>query len=926
MSAGVLGALLLLGSAVAQEASRAAAVAEAWLQRMTLEQRAGQLFHAWTLSRADAAEQAKVLRWVREAELGGVILSLGTTEQARAWIRVLQQSSRVPLLVSADLEMSAAYRLDGATQLGNAMLLGATGLPRLAEAAAAATAREAHALGFHWILAPVADVNVNPTNPVIDVRSFGESPALVAQFVAASVRGFEQTGLLSTLKHFPGHGDVGVDSHHALPIVRADRARLERVELAPFRAGIAAGASCVMTGHLAVPALGESPDVPATLSARILGMLRRELGFEGLIVTDALDMRGVVAQLSAEEAAIRALLAGADVLLMPPDPVVARDAVVGAVRAGRVPRARLDGAALAVLRAKERLGLLREDRAVSREGAGDAGFDAEAHGRLADEIAARGVTLAWDRGCLPLPAPPALLVTVRDTELRPGEVELAGLLGAARSIAVHPDSAAAEVAATAEALAQSPWAVVVLDLRARPAAARAGMRARLAPLLAGIPAHARAVVVAFGSPYAIEGLERAAACICAYARTPATVRVVAAVLRGAAPVHGRLPVSIPAGPEAGAGRSRFWSSELRSVAPEVEGMRPSLAAELRARLERAVAARVTPGAVALVSRRGSIVAEVSVGRFDYDPGSPPVTASTPYDLASLTKVCATTPLILRLVADRRLQLDQPVQELLPEFSGGAKAAVTVRHLLAHCGGLPAYRRYFAEDQLSGAQAILAAAMREPLRNEPGSTELYSDVGMMLLMACAERAGGAPFVELVQREVLDPLGMHGARFAAGAGAVPAPPTEHDPWRGRVVRGEVHDENAAAMGGVSGHAGLFGTARDVARVGHAFLGGGAAGWLPSAHVETARAPARIVTGSSRGLGWDTYVEGASGSTSRPSGGFGHTGFTGTSIWCDPATDLCVVLLTNRVHPTRDGDGIAQLRRDIADLAAGALPAIR
>jgi CubicO group peptidase (beta-lactamase class C family) len=436
-------------------------------------------------------------------------------------------------------------------------------------------------------------------------------------------------------------------------------------------------------------------------------------------------------------------------------------------------------------------------------------------------------------------------------------------------------------------------------------------------VLAALPEDAAVVAVSFGSPYVAQQLPVGCSYVCAYARTARTERAAAAVLLGLAPVTGRLPVTIPGVAAAGDGRSLLPGTEAPRGRPEEEGLDGSLAERIRALLRRAIGERAFPGAVCLVARRGRVVAEVAEGRRGYEEGDAEVSAGTPYDLASLTKVCATAPAVLRLAAQGRLSLDDPVQKWVPAFQGIGKEHVTVRHLLAHAGGLPAYERWYLT--LAGKDAIVAATAAEGLTSEPGERVVYSDLGFVLLMAVVESCSGEPFAEFVQREVWAPLGMRGAAFApAGGPPVDSPPTEADPQRGGIVRGRVHDENAFAMGGVSGHAGMFATADDVLRVGLLMLGSGR-GFLPSPLVAQALAPAAAV-GSARALGFDLPGAGGWAGTAVSPGTFGHTGFTGTSLWCDSRLDLCVVLLTNRVHPTRDNGRIAAARRQLHDLVLG------
>lgn len=337
-----------------------------------------------------------------------------------------------------------------------------------------------------------------------------------------------------------------------------------------------------------------------------------------------------------------------------------------------------------------------------------------------------------------------------------------------------------------------------------------------------------------------------------------------------------------------------------------------------------------PGAVLAVGRGGPLAHLRAFGALSYEPGAPPVATDTIYDLASLTKVVVTTTLAMRLVDEGSLDLDAPVSAFFPAFRGGAKERVTLRHLLTHSGGLVWWAPLYRDTQ--GHAAFIEKVVAMDLAYEPGTKSVYSDLGILLLGDVIERLGKAPFEELARRLVIDPLGMKDTLYRPPPALLPRiAPTEIDAWRGRALRGEVHDENAFALGGVAPHAGLFGTAPDLARLARMLLDGGVFEGrriVSRATVElfTGRAG---VPGSSRGLGWDTpsdesgrrsSVPGEPGYSSAGSllspRSFGHTGFTGTSMWMDPERGICVILLTNRVHPTRENDAIRAVRARVAD----------
>jgi CubicO group peptidase (beta-lactamase class C family) len=380
----------------------------------------------------------------------------------------------------------------------------------------------------------------------------------------------------------------------------------------------------------------------------------------------------------------------------------------------------------------------------------------------------------------------------------------------------------------------------------------------------------------------------------------------------------------------GAGASAACTSATVRSAPRARDGASGAAAQvrladsLRAILARGVAERAFPGGIVVVGTRTAVLATVAVGTLDWAP-SPPVTDATIWDLASLTKLVGLTTTVAVLVERGVLDLDAPVQRWLPEWKGEGKATVTLRDLLAHRAGLPPFREYFRT--IVGREAVRAAVLAEPLEVPPRTRMAYSDLGAILLGMVVERATGMPFDAAVATHVTGPLAMHDTRFTPPvAWRDRIAPTEVDPWRGRHVRGEVHDENAFAMGGVSAHAGLFGSARDLARFAQAWLGAPLVDGRPLLQEATRRSFTAVVDAafSSRALGWDTPTGTNSAGTRLSRTAFGHTGFTGTSLWIDPDRDLFVMLLTNRVNPSRGNSRIGPVRVAVADAAAGLLGA--
>src|SRR5271154_3978615 len=641
---------------------------ESTLQRMSVDEKIGQLlfttYHG-SLTPTDSAAYAQMMHDVEDLHVGGFInithgSPLGIVKSQAYPTAVLtnqlQAKSKLPLLIGADFERGTAMRLDEGTSFPTAMALAAAGNPKDAYTMGKITALEARATGIHWIYAPDSDVNNNPNNPIINTRSFGENPQKVAEYVTAFVRGVQENGGLATAKHFPGHGDTAADSHIDLPVIRADRDRLEKLELVPFRAAISAGAGSVMTGHLSVPALEPDPNTPATLSQNILtGVLRNELHFEGLVVTDAMDMGGITTRFAPGEAAVRAVLAGADALLMPPVPDAAFEALQQAVKSGRISRERLDASVRRILLAKARLGL-NKNRLVDLDAINEH-FGTVASQNEAQKISDRGVTLLRDNNhLLPLdgtkPSRALLLAFYADPEPYPGE-------DLERELRTRFDSVTTLRADTrfvkAEALKlPSPdsydVAILALFVRVSDRKGNVDVPTEQQALAEQIFKTGKPVVtVGFGSPYLIERFPQADTWLAAFGISDVAQISIVRALFGEIPIRGQVPVTIPgADPSAeiksGSGialPANPMTLQPMDVRAEA-GLQPAYDV-----LEKAIAAKAFPGATLAVGYRGKVAIH-AFGHLSYDAKSPATVAGTMYDIASLTKVVATTTIVAKL--------------------------------------------------------------------------------------------------------------------------------------------------------------------------------------------------------------------------------------------------------------------------------------
>jgi len=539
--------------------------AETTFEQLTLREKVGQLIMPWVLgdyAPEGSPSHERVAEYVHNQGIGGVIMSVGTPLEVAAKLNDLQGHARIPLLVGADLETGAGFRmrgamympgsidLGGATQFPSLMAVGASGDERLAYEMGRVTALEARAVGIHIPFAPVLDVNNNPANPIINVRSFGESPVDVSRMGIAFIRGIQENGAIATGKHFPGHGDTDIDSHLALPVILHDRARMDSIELRPFKEAIDAGMGAIMTAHIAVPSLTGGVSQPSTLSSMVLTtILREEMGFDGLIFTDAMDMSAIARQHSAGEAAVRAIEAGADVILMPPDVAAAIEGIVDAVHVGRLPEERVNASVMRVLQAKEALGLPSArftplDRVGSIVGIPE-------HGAVADEIAERSITLLKnDRNLLPLRGTRS--ASVLSVSFRRQSDVLAARSFNRVMRETYPRLSTVDVESDAD---EATYANVLRRVRGQNLviistySSYAGAVDALEDLATFIEQVRRTgvphVVISFGNPYLISSFPDVQAYMLAWNGSDSSQRAAARALLGGFAIEGRVPTSIP---------------------------------------------------------------------------------------------------------------------------------------------------------------------------------------------------------------------------------------------------------------------------------------------------------------------------------------------------------------------------------------------
>lgn len=906
------------------------------LSKLTLEEKVGQLVYVWTLGRYypyDSEHWQELERLATKRKLGGFIFSIGDVYEYPIQLNKLQQLANVPLMIACDLEYGMGMRVRHSTTFPRAMAVGATRNPKFAYEMGRVTAVEARALGVHQNYAPTVDVNVNPKNPVINTRAFGDDVKLVTEMGAAFVKGTQDGGVVATIKHFPGHGDTDVDTHLGLMTLNYKKEHYAHVELPPFEEAIRVGAMSVMVGHISVPAYDSVSGIPATVSSQITtGLLQNQLKFDGLIVTDAMTMRGVSSKYEPGEAAVLSIKAGVDLVLMPGDVDVAIDALVAAVRRGEISEARIDTSVRKSLNVKRWLGL-DKNRFVDVDKVGEI-INSREHQLLALAIARNAVTVLGNKNeMLPLSkvaTKKILDVVISDTEDPSDGKNFHSLLKNrypnVELIKIDPRSNKLEYEAVLAKAASADMLVCQLHLYTRSGEMTGFIQPEQKELIEKLLQLGKPTVgISFGNPYVVMEFPNIDAYVCTYSDADVMEQAAAEVLFAEEPAKGKLPIAIPGVYKYGDG-VEYPKATLREGMPEEVGFSSKELRKVDDVVNAAVKDSSFPGAVLLVAKDGVVVHKKAYGSYDYTLYSKQVDVNTMYDLASVTKVISTTSAIMRLVDEGKLSLNDPITKYIPQFGQNGKEKITIYNLMVHNSGLPAWRRFY--DFCSTPQCVLDSVFASPLAYKTGDSTIYSDLGLITIGKVIEKVTGATLDKYVDSVFFKPLGMNNTTFNPPQKLWNhIAPTEVDTfWKktGVAVRGRVHDENAATLGGVSGHAGLFSTASDLSIMMQMLLNGGTYNGKRYIKEETVKKfIQRQSEQSSRGIGWDTKTSQRSFSGTLTSmKTFLHTGFTGTSVVADPEKNLIIILLTNRVYPTRDNTKIFGARPKVHDAVIRAL----
>lgn len=916
---------------------------------MSTDERIGQVI--WLRAHSDKGPDhiAFVEKMIREYHVGGLAFFQGTPlEQARLTNQYQALTAHVPLLISMDAEWGLGMRLKQSTiSYPRQIMLGAIQDNLLIYDMGAEIARQLRRLGVHVNFAPVADVNNNPGNPVINFRSFGEDRYNVAVKSFFYMKGMQDHQVMACAKHFPGHGDTDTDSHLDLPLILHDRSRLDSIELFPFQVLAEQGIGSMMIAHLSVPALDDTPNLPTTLSRPVVeDLLKTKMGFEGLVITDGLDMQGVKKYYRSGEVEAKALAAGNDILLIPPDVPAAVSRIKEYLANGQISALQLETSVKKVLRAKYSLGLSQFTPVALENLETDLNHpQGVAVKRLLTQHAL--TLLRNDQNWLPLDRIDTLdmaSISIGASGITPFQTSLSRFADIEHYQA-SKNMSDSQQKRLLDALGKKEMVFAALHGMTQYPGQDFGLDPTSIEFLEKLQQKTHVVWVVFGNPYALSMCTAAKSILEAYDEDPVTQDLAAQGIFGAFGFRGKLPVT--ACPEFRFDDGIFSPSlhRLGYGLPEETGLRSDMLLAIDTIMQDAIKKDAMPGGVVLVAKNGKIVMEKAFGKHTYKE-TRAVRTDDIYDLASLTKVVATTIAVMKLHDEGKLSIFDSLGTYLPELSGTNKGPLTIEEVMSHRSGLAAWIPFYEKTLTPKARPMPEWYQEKPdtayyipvAKNlfmrynyvdtiwqriidsavSPNKTYKYSDLGFLLMARVVEEVSGYPLDAYVEREFFRPMSLRTPCFTPWNrfDESRVPPTEEDNYfRQRRVQNYVHDMASAMLGGVSGHAGLFSNASDLAAILQMLLQKGYYGGQRFFSPETVDLfIQRCGVCSRRGIGFDmlqTSPElGVNLSPKSSPNTFGHLGFTGTGAWADPDHQLIFIILTNRTYPSKDNNKFSRM----------------
>lgn len=920
--------------------------------QMSDEERIGQLFMIRAHSNLGESHINEVKEQIEKYHVGGLCFFQGTPErQAELTNQYQDLTSRVPLMIAIDGEWGLGMRFkEDVIHYPRNLMLGAIDDNNLIYQYASSIGRQLKRIGVHINFGPVVDVNNNPNNPVINDRSFGENKYNVVTKSYMYMIGLQDEGIMACAKHFPGHGDTQVDSHYDLPVIGHSIERLEEIELFPFQLLSDNGLQSMMVAHVHMPALDATPNMPTTLSPAVVDtLLKQKMKFKGLIFTDALEMKGVTKHFEVGDIEKRAFLAGNDVLLLPNDIGIAFDSLMTALKTNPLMRPRLEESVKKILTAKFKMGLHTPPCVETTNLVED--INQREDYAIKEELISNALTLLHDHeNVVPIESPQDLKIatlSIGSSGWTPFQ-NTVSFYSSADHYNLEMTFNDAQASATLLALEDYDQVLIALYPPSKLSKNKFGISTKAIQLINTLRDRKNTIFSLFGNPYSLQFFApQNGPVIMAYEWDRLTEMICAQSIFGAKSLGGKLPVTAGKGYEYIKGQSSKILDRIRFAEPESVGVQSAKLAKLDTIMTEMIDIEASPGGQVFAMRDGAVILHKSYGNTTYKDGNK-VTPEHIYDLASITKVAATTLSIMKLYEDGLLDLDQSLSYYVHFLKGTDKENVTIREILAHRSGLypwiPFYRKTilsanaksvnldpaiysdtFQPGYLQVANNLyMSPHYQEQMWSEIASSNykpekdyVYSDLGFIMFAQMIKEITGLSLDEYVEKHFYQPMGLTRMLFnplKRYSKKRIAPTEQDDYFRSQLLTGHVHDMGAAMLGGVSGHAGLYSNAADLGKLMFMLINKGTFNGRQYLKEETIDLFTTRYNGDTRrGLGFDMQQINMKKSRNMTglasSSTFGHLGFTGTSTWADPECGIVFVFLSNRVHPDMDNNKLSK-----------------
>lgn len=894
------------------------------LNKMTLEEKCAQMIMMSVPANAtlsSTTQLKQIIKYVEENKVGGLIFFQGDALNQAAITNAMQEISKIPLLIASDFENGVGMRLNDATEFPHNMALGAAGDLNLAYQMGKILSAEAKAIGVHQNFAPVADINNNPGNPVINTRSYSDDKDIVSRFATAFILGSKQHKIITTVKHFPGHGNTKVDSHKDLPKINIDKYNLANNELVPFIQAIRAGVHSVMIGHIEVPAIEPEYRIPASLSQRVVtDLLQGEMGFDGLVVTDAMNMNAITKYYSPSESTVMAVIAGNDIVLMPTDSDVAIGSLVNAVNIGDISEERIDYSVRKILSAKRWLGL-DKDR-FSEVSKIKSVVKQNSHLRLANDIAEKSITLVKDTKDV-IPLDPKKIyktacITITDGRGTGSALYFQDILdnywGYVNKIVLTRNSNDRDYNKALQIAQQSDVILLPSFIKVKTDEPEKVLSSKQFEFIRNLFKQKKTVImISFDNPYLLSYFPETEVYLASFGNTRASQRAMLKGIIGKNSIRGTLPITIPDTEFHIGDGKKIKNTSLDFISLKDDNYFNFSPIEVA--MLKGINNKIFPGGVLVIGKNGKVIFNKPFGRFTYEPASTLMSSDAIFDLSSLTQVVAATSAAMILYDEGKLKLDEKVSTHLPEFGNNGKENITIKNLLEHNSGLPADINI---DINSGKKYLINSIMN--LKH--GNTNLISDLNMIVLQLVIERITGMSLEKYLEQKIFKPLGFKTTFYnPANQFLFYTPPTSEIYHPQKRNKGEVYDTIAFVLGGIAGNSGLFSKADELAAFAQMILQDGVYNGKQIIKSSTIRE--WINPRNKKAFVWNLKnSENISSVTSLSDNSFGFFGKTGTSLWIDRDRNLFVILLTNGIYPNGNFAKVEQFIPELHDLVVKAV----